>query len=347
MGINNSGMVVGRFYNYNAETEKEEDRQAFIWSKTEGASLLPSLNGDSSAWGVNDAGLVSGYSYNQEEYKRAVRWDSNDETIVDIGVLTPSQGTGGNESDGYDLNNLGQVVGLADILDYYVDGTFVIFHAFLYDDATGIQDLGTFTTAVPEYQNGYSIAYDINTHGQVVGIANNSSWAFLPFIYDETNGMQALTRDSNYLSGEWYAVVINDSGLIGGHVIATTNQSLPFYWPDSSVDPIQITMPSGFPYGEIYGINESGQMVGIMWDSDQDDALEHAFIFDTENGVRDLNDLLDPGSGWTLTFARDINNSAQIVGYGEVNGEHRGFILTPIASSVQAMPWIPLLLLDD
>jgi probable HAF family extracellular repeat protein len=347
LGINNSGMVVGRFYNYNADTEKEEDRQAFIWSKIKGASLLPSLNGDSSAWGVNDAGLVSGYSYNQEEYKRAVRWDSNDETIVDIGVLTPSQGTGGNESDGYDLNNLGQVVGLADILDYYVDGTFVIFHAFLYDDATGIQDLGTFTTAVPEYQNGYSIAYDINTHGQVVGIANNSSWAFLPFIYDETNGMQALTRDSNYLSGEWYAVVINDSGLIGGHVIATTNQSLPFYWPDSSVDPIQITMPSGFPYGEIYGINESGQMVGIMWDSDQDDALEHAFIFDTENGVRDLNDLLDPGSGWTLTFARDINNSAQIVGYGEVNGEHRGFILTPIASSVQAMPWIPLLLLDD
>ena len=346
-GINNSGMVAGRFYNYDAETDEEVDRQAFIWTKAEGAKALPSLAGESGAWGINDTGLVSGYSYNQEEYKRAVRWDTNDETIVDIGVLTPSQGTGGNESDGYDLNNLGQVVGLADILDYYGDGSFVIFHAFLYDDATGIQDLGTFTTASPEYQNGYSIAYDINSHGQVVGIANDSSWAFLPFIYDETNGMEALTRGSNYLTGEWYAVAINDSGLIGGHVIAATNQSLPFYWQNSSADPIQVTMPSGFPYGEIYGINESGQMVGIMWDSDQDDALEHAFIFDTENGVRDLNDLIDPQSGWILTFARDINNSGQVVGYGEVNGEHRGFILTPIAPRTQAMPWILLLLLDD
>ena len=346
-GINNSGMVVGRFYNYNAETDKEEDRQAFIWSKVEGAKTLPSLAGESGAWGINDPGLVSGYSYNQEENKRAVRWDSNDETIVDIGVFTPSAGTGGNESDGYDLNNLGQVVGLADILDYYGDGSFVIFHAFLYDDATGIQDLGTFTTAYPEYQNGYSIAYDINTHGQIVGIAHDNSFAFLPFIYDETNGMQALQRDPDFLSGEWYAVAINDSGLIGGHVIAAVNQSLPYYWQSFSAAPVRISMPAEFPYGEIYGMNESGQMAGLMWDSDGEEAVEHAFIFDTVKGIRDLNNLIDPQSGWTLTFARDINNSGQIVGYGELNGEHRGFILTPSAPRVQAMPWMPLLLLDD
>ena len=75
--------------------------------------------------------------------------------------------------------------------------------------------------------------------------------------------------------------------------------------------------------------------------------MEHAFIFDTEKGIRDLNNLLDPQTGWTLTFARDINNSGQIVGYGEVNGERRGFILTPIPPNRQAMPWIQLLLLED
>jgi hypothetical protein len=64
-----------------------------------------------------------------------------------------------------------------------------------------------------------------------------------------------------------------------------------------------------------------------MWDSDQDDAIEHAFIFDREKGVRDLNDLVDPQAGWTLIFARDINDSGQVVGYGEFNGERRGFIL--------------------
>ena len=347
LGINNSGEVVGRFSNYNAETESEENRQAFIWDRTIGARTLPTLSGETSAWGINDPGLVSGYSFNQDGNQRAVRWDSNDETIVDIGVLTPSAGTGGNESDGYDLNNLGQVVGLADILDYYGDGSFVIFHAFLYDDATGIQDLGTFTTAYPEYQNGYSIAYDINTHGQIVGIAHDNSFAFLPFIYDETNGMQALQRDPDFLSGEGYAVAINDSGLIGGHVIAAVNQSLPYYWQSSSAAPVRISMPAEFPYGEIYGMNESGQMAGLMWDSDGEEAVEHAFIFDTVKGIRDLNNLIDPQSGWTLTFARDINNSGQIVGYGELNGEHRGFILTPSAPRVQAMPWMPLLLLDD
>ena len=85
-------------------------------------------------------------------------------------------------------------------------------------------------------------------------------------------------------------------------------------------------MPPGFPYGEIYGINQSGQMVGIMWDSEQEDATEHAFIFDAQYGVRDLNDLIDPNSGWVLTFVRDINDKGQIVGYGELNGEKRGFV---------------------
>ena len=57
---------------------------------------------------------------------------------------------------------------------------------------------------------------------------------------------------------------INDAGFIGGHVIVATNQSLPYYWPNRSSVPVPITMPIDFPYGEIYGINASGQMVGIM-----------------------------------------------------------------------------------
>jgi hypothetical protein len=88
-------------------------------------------------------------------------------------------------------------------------------------------------------------------------------------------------------------------------------------------------MPVDFPYGEIYGINSSGKMVGIMWDSDQEGATEHAFMFDEQNGVQDLNDLIDSGSGWVLTFARDINDDGKIAGYGELNQEKRGFLLNP------------------
>ncbi len=87
-GINNSGEVVGRFFNYNATTESEEDRQVFIWDSTNGARTLPTLSGETSAWGINDNGLVSGYSYNASGNRHAVRWDSTDDTIVDIGTLT-------------------------------------------------------------------------------------------------------------------------------------------------------------------------------------------------------------------------------------------------------------------
>jgi probable HAF family extracellular repeat protein len=207
---------------------------------------------------------------------------STDE-ISDLGTLrNPTTGASGPSSTAYGIDNLGRVVGYADIPND--SGDFTPFHAFLYDSQNGIRDLGTLTTAWPQWANGYSIAYTVKTNGEVVGTAVDDSWTYLPFIYDATNGMQALTRDPSYPNGEWYAVAINDSGLIGGHVIAALNQSIPYYWPNRSAAPVRLSMPAGFPYGEIYGINSAGVMVGIMWDSDQDGATEHGFVFDVQNG---------------------------------------------------------------
>jgi len=325
LGINNLGEVVGRFYNYHNETQQPQDRQAFIWDTINGSSFLVTFGGESSAWGINDFGQASGHFYTAEGYKYAAFWYDED-TIVDIGALAnPNTGVEGDSSIAYGINNFAKVVGNADIPND--SGDFIPFHAFIYDEINGLRDLGTLTSDWPQWQNGYSIAYDINNKNEAVGIAHGSSWAFLPFIYDETNGMRALLRDPNYINGEWYAIAINDSSRIGGHVIAAHSQSLPYYWENTSAAPIRITMPTGFPYGEIYGMNEPGQMVGMMWNSDREDAVEHAFIFDVEHGARDLNDLIDPTSGWILIFARDINDNGQIVGSGMFNGEKRGFIL--------------------
>jgi hypothetical protein len=327
MGINNLGQVVGRFYNIDTATGDAVDRQAFVWDKNNGASLLSTLAGETSAWAINNNGFVAGYSYNAAGKQRAALWDLESGTVDDLGAFrNSSTGVYGESSTAYGINNLDQVVGSADIPNNA--NSFTPFHAF-FDDVNGMVDLGTFTTNQPDWQNGYSIAYDINNKSEIVGIAHDDSWAFLPFIYDEVDGMQGLQRDNAYLTGEWYAVVINDSGLIGGHVIASTNRSLPYYWPNKSSAPVKITMPEGFPYGEIYGINTSGEMVGIMWDSDQDGATEHAFVFDTRNGVRDLNNLIAPASGWVLTFARDINDMGLVVGYGELNGQKRGYVFSP------------------
>ena len=218
-GINNSGAIVGRFYDYNEMTEAEENRQAFVWNPIDGASLLPTLDGETSAWGINDDSFASGYSTNASGFKHAVRWDTTLATILDIGTLENTNHVFGDSSVGYDLNNLEEVVGYADIPN--LAGTFTPYHAFVYDDTDGIQDLGTLTTLYPDWQNGYSLAYDRTASGNTVGIANalyGTTWVFRPFIHDETSGMQELNIDPAYPTCEWYAVAINEAGRIGGHI---------------------------------------------------------------------------------------------------------------------------------
>lgn len=49
-------------------------------------------------------------------------------------------------------------------------------------------------------------------------------------------------------------------------------------------------------------------------------------------GMQDLNDLVDPTSGWLFTRAVALNNKGQIVVEGSYNGEwDHSFLLTPIA----------------
>jgi hypothetical protein len=42
-----------------------------------------------------------------------------------------------------------------------------------------------------------------------------------------------------------------------------------------------------------------------------------------------LNDLIDPASGWELLAAEGINNRGMIVGYGRLRAEIRSFLLVP------------------
>ena len=75
-----------------------------------------------------------------------------------------------------------------------------------------------------------------------------------------------------------------------------------------------------------YAINERGDIVGF---SEGSDHSARAVIV-TAGVMRDLNGLIPSGSGWVLTEARDINDAGRIVGTGWLDGEQRGFLLTPI-----------------
>jgi hypothetical protein len=328
-GLNNAGQVAGRSFNYDDVSQKAVDRKAFVWDPLRGPRSLPTLSGESGVWGLSNSGQASGFAYTAGGLSHAVRWNTapTPATIADLGTLTnASTLQPGPTSTAYDLNDHGDVTGYADVPNEA--GDFTPFHATFYTDAGGLQDLGTFDTVNPYYQYGYSISYSANTDGQVVGLADTSGWLFRPFIYDAAGGLRELQIDPAYPTGEWYAVAINDGGMIGGHVIAPSGQSLPYYWTSETAPPVALPVPTTFPYGEVYGTNAEGVMVGVMWNDAQE---EHAFVFDALTGVRDLNTLIDPALGWTLQFARDVNATGQISGSGTANGLVRGFLLTPSA----------------
>ncbi len=52
--------------------------------------------------------------------------------------------------------------------------------------------------------------------------------------------------------------------------------------------------------------------------------------------MMDLNNLINPGLGWELNYAYDINGNGDIVGLGTIAGETHAFLLTtvPIPSAL-------------
>jgi probable HAF family extracellular repeat protein len=83
----------------------------------------------------------------------------------------------------------------------------------------------------------------------------------------------------------------------------------------------------GGAFSTAYGINNSGQVVGESYISG---GGQHAFLYSGSGSMQDLNDLINPASGWTLNVARSINDLGQIVGSGTIGGRSHTFLLTPV-----------------
>jgi len=302
---------------------------------------LGTLGGTASqAYGMNDVGRVVGSAKTVSGQIHAFLWDRSTKTMVDLGTL------GGTTSEACDTNNNGQVVGYS-----HVAGN-TYYQAFVYESGsmTGLAGLG----------GSYSSAGGINDSGQIAGWANTAGGAATR----ATRWDGGSPVDLGSLGGPAYGEAINSAAHVVGksytgwpapmgaflhdgtsmsqihgtystaHDINDSNQVVGYahvdggslgraYIQDDTGTTYLPTLGGSQSYG--YAINGSGWVVG--W-ADRADDTGAAFLYDGTT-MHDLSDLVEPGHGWTLFEARDINAYGDVVGWGaNPAGETHAFLLT-------------------
>jgi probable HAF family extracellular repeat protein len=224
-------------------------------------------------------------------------------TVTDLGTL------GGGNSAGVDVNARGQVAGAS----YTAAGET---HAFLWDPAAGLRDLGTLG-------ENYSFGSGINDNGQVTGVSPIAGGPAHAFLWDPAAGM----RDLGDLGGGYSSGIgINAPGQVTGSSITPDGSNHVFLWDPMAGMRDLGDLGGGYSSGS--GINARGQVTGYSEVAVDGFGL-HAFLWDGMS-LLDLNDLITPGSGWTLSEGHGINDAGQITGSGFIDGENHAFLLTPV-----------------
>jgi probable HAF family extracellular repeat protein len=233
--------------------------------------------------------------------------------MVDLGTLP-----GGSFSAASAINDRGQVVGVS-----YVAG--LCCYAFLWDAVNGMIDLGLPLGGIN------SAAAAVNNAGLVVG---SYIPAFGPF-----------PRAALWTSrGGWQDLDLPQAGLAGvniqGHAVGSS-QCLPtcndyvfshaFLWDRYHGARDLGTLP-GQIGSEGNALNIHDQVVGHSGTFNAGGLPDApgAFLWTKLTGMLNLNNLIDSSSGWQLYTTVGINAKGQITGWGTLNGEEHGFLLTVV-----------------
>ncbi|MFC1782969.1 LamG-like jellyroll fold domain-containing protein [Planctomycetota bacterium] len=309
--INNSNQVVGISYLSNGTS------QAFIWQNNSITPLggLPGKS-KSEAFDINDNEQIVGIAYElgRNTDQHAVLFDSSgNSNNVDLGTL------GGPKSFAHGISNQGQIIGVAKKADngYYFATRF---------DPTG----GQVNTVIGPPG---SRARGINNNDDVVGFALISSACYHAMIFD-INGINEGIDLGTLGGGESWAHAINDIDQIVG--VASVGSRIYATLFDSTGGEQNKNLGSlGGDFGytgdisDAVDINNRGQIVGFSITAT---GGTHATLFDiTGNGENiNLNDLIDPNTGWILNAANKINDNGWIVGNGiNPDGYSHAFLLVP------------------
>lgn len=248
--------------------------------------------------GVDEDGTVVGMSRSTSSSSsgRAYKWTSGG-GMVSLGTL-------GGTASRADFINSGDIVGSSQISSG-------AWHAYImYSGTSTMTDIGTL--------GGGSYAYKSNDSQHVVGLTQPSGNR--GFFYDGTT-MTNIGTLATYTASIAYGMNNNDV-VVGYSSKSADTRAISWTITGGMVD-LGILV-GGQNYSVAQEINDLGLIVGVAKDST---GGERAVMW---NGgvISDLNDLIDPNSGWVLQRAIQVDNSGTIVGYGLKDGVKHPFMLT-------------------
>lgn len=311
---------------------------------------------------INQSGQVVGYSFRSANLRfRAFLWENG--VMEDLGTL------GGEESLAWDINNSGQVVGMAQTATTGGDNSnFPVSHGFLWTKNTGITDITPYTDAgrgeaindagqtiisegnqffvvkngvrtelCPDLSGG-CLGYDINNSGSIVGYAEVAlrQDCTPDYCYNVTARRAHLWNNGNTINLGTIGDATDEynwSAAIAinskGQIVGDANNKC-VIWEKNGSAPVELGNLGGSCIA--LDINNSGWVVGRAETNNQNPE-SHAFLWRKNQKLQDLNNLIPPNSGWVLNEARSINNAGLITGYGTINGKNRAFVLIPNRSN--------------
>jgi probable HAF family extracellular repeat protein len=313
-GLNDRGQVVGESYLYSG-------------GSLTNLTTLPGANGSPlAARAINNAGTILGDGLTVAT-DRNQPFLSNGSQISDLGLTGRNFCFGGEcpTVRSIDLNTRGQMVYSFNLSDYQA------YTPSYVQNSSGDRR---------EVFSG-SLASAVNESGQVVGSSYSRGRSGPGRGLLDTNGSQAELTSTGYcspfscagFSNPVMARDINDRGIIVGAGPADRAAGSPLralIWTDPLNNPVGRDLGSLGASAEgiasiANSINNTGEIVGYAVSPTGE---QRAVIW--QNGVLvDLNDRIALGSGWRLSSAFKINSQGQIIGMGLVDGQPRGFLLTP------------------
>ncbi len=322
---------------------------AQIYSVTN-LGALPDTPSHSRGHALNSSGQATGDSAAPGTlYPHGFFWSSST-GMLDIGDLP-----GGIDSSGADdINDLGQIVGVAHVEPAVAGDTGL--SAFIWSSAGGMRDLGlpadsqsswahalnnagqvvghstsgnsnvhrafiwteaTGFTDLGDLPNGVDrvSANDINEAGVVVGSSGGVNEG-RAFRWNAAGGMQQLQNLSSIIKDS-VASSINDLNYAVGDSDNGTGTLRAVLWAaDGGVTDLG-ALGGGNSESGATDINNLGAIIGTSNLGDSEDEDWRPVIWSGGGGPRDLNTMLDAsGAGWELRLVSDINDAGQIVGTG-------------------------------